>query len=100
MRKLIEKTMCSVLISKSWENFEDTKGLSEALNREIDNTIAKPKKKPKGQTMIYKHLFRILKIEQHEQHLKLKVDSVALEEWAVPAPLVASFVLLLLSSLW
>ena len=47
MRKLIEKTMCSVLISKSWENFEDTKGLSEALNREIDNTIAKPKKNQK-----------------------------------------------------
>ena len=43
--------------------------------------------KEKGQTMIYKTLNRKLKIEQHEPHLKAGLKQV-------PAPLVASVILL------
>jgi hypothetical protein len=39
----------------------------EAINRRTDNTIAK-RKKTKGQTTIYKTLYRKLKIDQHEPH--------------------------------
>jgi len=45
--------------------------------------------------MIYKALYRKLKIEQHEFHKKTGVNSYASEGYTVPAPVVASVVLLL-----
>ena len=42
--------------------------------------------KEKGQTTIHKTLHRKLKIEQHEPHLKPRVDTGAPEGLAVPAP--------------
>ena len=45
-------------------------GNSEAVNRSRkDNTMVK-RKRSKGQTMIYKTLHRVLKIEQYEPHYK------------------------------
>jgi len=45
------------------EEFEDTKGQSESVNRRrTDNTMTK-RKRTKGQTMIYKTLHIKLKIE-------------------------------------
>ena len=43
-------------------------------------------KRAKGQATIYKTLHRKLKIEQHEPHLKQRVDTGGLERSAVPAP--------------
>jgi hypothetical protein len=51
----------------------------------------------KNQTLIHeKHytLDRNLKIEQYEPHLKSSVNSV-LKEWALPAPLAATIMLLM-----
>jgi hypothetical protein len=45
-----------------------------------------------GKIRIYKTLYKKLKIEQHEYHLKLVVNSDAPEELEVPAPLVAPVV--------
>ena len=42
--------------------------ITEAANRRTDNTIAKRKKKQKGQSTIYKTLQRKRKIELHEPH--------------------------------
>ena len=51
--------------------------------------------KTKGQTMIYKKLWRKLSIEQHEPHYKPGLNSGAVEELAVSALHVTSMVLLL-----
>ena len=45
--------------------------------------------------MIYKTLHRKLNIEQHEPHLKLGMNSGALERLAIPVPIVTLVVLLL-----
>jgi hypothetical protein len=50
--------------------------------------------KEKEQTMIYETLHIKLKIEKYKRHLKQGVKSGALEGLVVPAPLVASIVLL------
>jgi hypothetical protein len=57
--------------------------------------MAKRNKMTKGQTIIYKTLYRKLKIERHESDEKLRMDSVA----SVPVPIVAPVVLLLLKTL-
>ena len=49
-------------------------------------------------TTIFKTLYRKLKIEQHELHSKPVVNSCAPDELAVPAPYVASILLLLLQT--
>ena len=49
----------------------------------------------KGQTTIYKTLHRNLHIEQHEPHLKQRLNSCALEGLVVPVPYVTPVVLLL-----
>jgi hypothetical protein len=50
------------------EEFEDTKGQAEAVNRRTtSNTLAK-RKTTKEQTMICRTLHRKLQIEQHEPH--------------------------------
>ena len=49
--------------------FEDTTGVIKSrTRRRTDNTMAKRKKKKKGQTTIWKTLCRKLKIEQHKTH--------------------------------
>jgi hypothetical protein len=51
-------------------------GLIISNRKSTDNAMAKAKE-TKGWTMIYKTLYRKLRIEQHESHYKLKVNSVA-----------------------
>lgn len=49
------------------ENIEDTKGIT--INRKSKQGIQyNDQKKPKGKTIIYKTLYRTLKIDQHELH--------------------------------
>jgi hypothetical protein len=53
------------------------KGLSEAVRwKRTDNTLAK-KKKDEKQPLIYKTLHSKLKIEQHEPHKKMEMNSGA-----------------------
>ena len=62
-----------------------------------DNTMAK-RKTTKGQTMIYKTLHKILKMEQNKPHLKQGVNSGAQDGSAVPASLVAPIMVLEIKS--
>ena len=75
------------------ENLKTSKGKSEYVNRRrTDNTIAK-RKRAKKKTMIYKILYRKLKVEQHEHHLKSRVNSGAPEGQVIPAQNVTPVVL-------
>jgi len=48
------------------DRFEDTKGVIRSRKSKKDGQYNDQKKRTKGQTIIYKTLSRILKIEQHE----------------------------------
>ena len=53
---------------KAIRKFEDTKGVIKSRNRKgTVNTVTK-RKRTKGQTTIYKTLYRKLKVEQRESH--------------------------------
>jgi hypothetical protein len=48
------------------------------IDKSTDNTVAKRKRK--GQIMIYKTLYRKLKLAKHEPHLRSGVDTDVPEE--------------------
>ena len=75
------------------------KGKSEALNGRTDNEMVKGKR-TKRQTIMYIIQCIKLQIDQQEPHWKPGINSGAPEWSIVPAPLVASILLLLLQTRW
>ena len=61
-------TYCLPNLVTMHEEFEDTKRVIRIRKSKKDRQHNNPKKRPKGQTKIYKTLHSKLKLDEHELH--------------------------------
>ena len=86
--RLLQSIIFVVPCSQLQEKFEDTKGIIKSEGGRTDNRMAKRIYKPRS----IKTIYRKARYEQYE----LIKNTCDREEYAVPSPLVAPVVLLLL----